>query len=204
MLRPILSAALVLLAACGDDGGGTGNPDIDAPAGGGSDDAGIDSSMPDTPGPAFTVTSPAIMEGGTFPLAAVCVNKGGADKSPELVFSNPPPGTMSYAVVLTDLTNMLVHCAIYDIPATATGLVADVDKVYAPPDAPGAHQTLSISNQRGYAGPCPPSAHMYQFKVYALPTAVLPMSSQSTSKEQVVMKVATNLGTATLTTTFTP
>ena len=204
-MRLHLIAPLILLIGCGDDGG-TGNPDIDAP-GGGSDDAGIDSSTPDTPGPAFTVTSPTITEGGAIPLTHVCANRGGADKSPQLVFANPPAGTMAYAVVLTDLTNQLVHCAIYDIPntgTTATGLAADIDKVYAPPDAPGAHQTLAISNQRGYAGPCPSTAHMYQFKVYALADATLPMSNMATSKEQVVMKAATNLGTATLTATFTP
>ncbi len=201
-MRPHLIAPLLLLIGCGDDGGGTGNPDIDAAVADG--DAGIDSSTPDTPGPAFTLTSPTITEGGAIPLTHVCVNRGGADKSPELVFANPPAGTMSYAVVLTDLTNGLVHCALYDLPATATGLMADIDKVYAPPDAPGAHQAVAISNQRGYAGPCPSSAHMYQFKVYALPTAVLPMSNQNTTKEQVVMKVGSNLGSATLTATFTP
>jgi phosphatidylethanolamine-binding protein (PEBP) family uncharacterized protein len=57
---------------------------------------------------------------------------------------------------------------------------------------------------RGYNGPCPPSAHTYQFKVYALSTATLPGGTMSTTKEQVVTSSATNLGTATLTATFTP
>jgi phosphatidylethanolamine-binding protein (PEBP) family uncharacterized protein len=57
---------------------------------------------------------------------------------------------------------------------------------------------------RGYAGPCPPNAHMYQFKVYALATAALPNATMGTTKDQVVTTAATNLGTATLTGTFTP
>lgn len=124
--------------------------------------------------------------------------------SPPLAFTNPPAGTMSYAITFTDLTNGLVHSAIYDIPGSATGLVGDVDKVYAPPDAPGAHQPNNYSGTRGYAGPCPPNAHMYQLKIFALSTASLPGSTMATTKEQVVTAAATNLGTATLTGTFTP
>lgn len=88
--------------------------------------------------------------------------------------------------------------------ATATGLPQDVDKVYAPPDVSGAHQTNNYSNTRGYAGPCPPNAHMYQFKVYALATATPPGATMNTTKDQLVTILATNLGTATLTGTFTP
>jgi len=44
---------------------------------------------------------------------------------------------------------------------------------------------------------------MYQFKVYALATP-LAATSMSTTKEQIVAAAATNLGTATLTATFTP
>ena len=54
---------------------------------------------------------------------------------------------------------------------------------------PGAHQTQNISNVRGYGGPCPPNAHMYQFKVYALGTATLTGATMGTTKEQVVTSV---------------
>lgn len=106
--------------------------------------------------------------------------------------------------MFTDLSNGLVHSAIYDVPGTATGLPADIDKVYAPPDVPGAHQPNAYTNMRGYAGPCPSTPHMYQFKVYALATATLPNAMMNTTKDQVVTLAATNLGTATLTGTFTP
>jgi hypothetical protein len=190
-----LLAALVLVG-CGGDGG-TG---IDAPAGGIDAPAAIDAPS----GGAFTVTSMAYADGGAIPAAQACASKGGMDLSPQLTFANPPAGTLSYAVTLTDLTNALVHAAIYDVPLSAGGLPTDVDKVYAPPDVPGAHQTNNYSGTRGYAGPCPPAAHMYQFKVYALSTPTLTGATMTTTKDQVVTMAATNLGTATLTGTFTP
>lgn len=193
--------ALALLAGCGGDDSGV----ITDAAGSASTDA------PDLPKdasivPVFAVTSPTITEGGEIPPAHVCTNKGGMNQSPELVFANVPSGTMSFAVVLTDLSNNLVHSAIYDIAGTAPGLPADVDKVYAPPDVPGAHQTVSYQMAvRGYNGPCPPNEHMYQFKIYALGTATLDGATMDTTKEEVVSTAtAANLGTATLTATFTP
>jgi Raf kinase inhibitor-like YbhB/YbcL family protein len=174
---------------------------IDAAAG--SADAEVEVDAP--PSGTFALTSPTITDGGVIPPAHVCANKGGMNQSPELAFANVPAGTMSFAVVLTDLSNGLVHSAIYDIAGTATGLPADVDKVYAPPDVAGAHQTNNYSGQRGYAGPCPPNAHMYQFKVYALGTATLDGATMGTTKDEVVSTAsAANLGTATLTATFTP
>jgi Raf kinase inhibitor-like YbhB/YbcL family protein len=187
------------IACGGDDTSQTIDGAIDSPGSGGAD-AAIDSPA----GSAFTLTSPTITNGGTIPLTHVCANKGGTNQSPQLVFANVPANTTSFAVVLTDLSVPLVHTAIYDIPSTATGLPADVDKVYAPADVPSAHQTASYQPAvRGYNGPCPPSTHTYEFKVYAL-AAPLSGTSMSTTKEQIVSAAATNLGTATLTATFTP
>ena len=159
----------------------------------------------DGPSPLFTLTSPAYSDGGTFPLSGACTAKGGQNESPQLVFTNVPAGTQSFAVVLTDMSNGLVHCAIYDVPGTTTGLPGNVDKIYAPVAVPGAHQTNNYAGTRGYAGPCPPNAHTYQFKAYALATATLPNSTMATTKDQVVSTAtSSNLGTATLTATFTP
>ncbi len=175
-------------------------------------DAATDSSVsdllvydePGIPG-TFTLTSPTITEGGAIPLTHVCASKGGQNQSPQLVFTNVPQGTQSFAVVLTDLSISLVHCAIYDVPGSASGLPANVDVGYSPTAVAGAHQTLNISGARGYAGPCPPNAHTYQFKVYALATAALPNEMMSTTKDMVASTAsASNLGTATLTATFTP
>lgn len=193
---------LLLLAACGDDGGSSitadaPSGDVDAATSG---DAGTDA----PPAGTMTLTSTAYAEGGVIPSAQACVGKGGMNKSPPLAFGGAPAGTQSFAVVLTDKTNNLVHSAIYDIPAATLALPADVDKVYAPPDVAGAHQTASYSGLRGYDGPCPPNTHTYQLKLYALSTATVPGATMATTKEQLVTLLATNLGSATLTATFTP
>lgn len=181
-MRSALFVGVLALAACGDDGGSPGTADagIDSPGSDASTDATIDA-----PAAAFTLTSPTITEGMPFPVAHMC---DGANTSPALNWTNPPAGTMSFAVVLTDKTNGLIHSMIYDIPATLTGLPADVDKVYAPPDVPGAHQTTAYPTQnppRGYLGPCPSmadAAHTYEFMLYAINATTLPGSMMNTGR----------------------
>ncbi|MFN0249184.1 MAG: YbhB/YbcL family Raf kinase inhibitor-like protein [Kofleriaceae bacterium] len=163
----------------------------------------------DAPARTFTLTSPTISNGGVIPLTHVCMSQGGMNLSPALDWTDPPAGTMSFAVVFTDIFNSaqpFLHSVIYDIPATNTGLPADVEKVYAPTDVPGAHQTLGYNNAtRGYLGPCPNVMHTYEFAVYALPTASLPGATMSTTLASAsTMIKANNLGVATLTGTHTP
>ena len=192
---------LLLLVGCSDDGGSSGladaPPGIDAA--GGSDGA-VDA----PPSGTLTITSTAYTNNGTIPPAQACLNKGGMNLSPPLVFANPGAGTLSYAVVLTDLTNGLVHSAIYDIPVAAGGLPGNVDVGYQPANVPMAHQTANYSGTRAYAGPCPPSAHMYQLKLYAVPSATVTGATMTTTKEQLVALLGAQLPTATLTGTFTP
>lgn len=194
LLAPAVVAAL--LSAC--DSGST------PPVG---NDAGLDASLDagvDGSSLTFTLTSPTVTEGGVIPLAHVCARDSGLNQSPALMWANPPVGTKSFAIVFTDKNNSLVHSAIYDIPATLTMIPADVDKVYEPPDVPGAHQPLAYSNIRGYAGPCPDTLHKYEQKIYALATATVPNATMATTRAQLVAALATNLGTATLTASYTP
>ncbi len=196
---------LLLLVGCGDDGGSSIQADaasLDAPGGG-------DGSVDAPPSSAFALTSPTIIEGGVIPLTHVCTNQGGMNLSPMLAWTNPPAGTMSYAIVFKDIFNPqspFLHSVIYDIPSSATGLPADVDKVYAPPDVAGAHQTLGYNGTtRGYLGPCPGVKHTYELAVYALPTATLTGATMNTSlANAAAMIVANNLGVAKLTGTHTP
>ena len=94
----------------------------------------------------LTLTSPAFVAGGAIPAANTC---SGVNTSPQLTWTGAPSGTLSFAVVLTDLslTPHLVHWVIYDIPAGATGLPADVENAYAPANVPGAHQAVSVQAQ---------------------------------------------------------
>lgn len=164
---------------------------------------GIDAAGDAAPG-ALVLTSPDLAPGGTFPIEHTC---DGANTSPALAWTGDAMGAQSYAVVLTDTTNMLVHWVIYDIPAETTSLPAAVQKTYAPTNVPGAHQTTSFNTAvRGYLGPCPPpndSAHVYEFAVYALDVAMLPGTSMITTRQQAVPLIEEHqIAKATLTATY--
>jgi len=144
--------------------------------------------------PGLDVTSTAFNDGTTIPTANTC---DGANTSPDLAWATGPCNAMSFAVVLTDKTINLVHSVIYDIPVDLRDLPADVDKVYAPPDVPGAHQTktLGAGNPFGYSGPCPPvndGAHTYEFAIYALDVATLPGATMNTTKEDATLSIETH------------
>lgn len=206
-MRSALFVCVLALGACGDDGGSSGTADagIDSAVIDGSIDGAIDSPS----GGAFSLTSPTVTAGAAIPLTHVCATHGGMNLSPQLAWTNPPAGTMSFAIVFTDIFNTsqpFVHSVIYDIPAGLTGLPADVEKAYAPTDVAGAHQTLGYNNTtRGYLGPCPDAMHTYEFALYALPTTTLPGSSMGTSRTAAVTAILANdLAVTKLTGTFTP
>jgi Raf kinase inhibitor-like YbhB/YbcL family protein len=157
----------------------------------------------DAPGVTLGLTSTAFVEGGAIPVVDTCK---GVNTSPDLAWTGAPSGTKSFAVVLTDLSISLVHWVIYDIPATATGLPAAVENVYAPGNVADAHQTVSVHSPIvGYYGPCPPAVHMYQFAVYALDVAPLPGATATTARPEAVAAIQSHrLGSGTLTGTFTP
>jgi hypothetical protein len=108
-----------------------------------------------------------------------------ADDSPDLSWSGAP-AAKSFAVVFTDQTNNLIHWAIWDIPANASGLPTAVQKAANPANVPGAQQVTSYDGATfGYLGPCPPVTHTYQFVVYALDVATLPGLSTSSKRSEV-------------------
>lgn len=200
------SCVAFALLACGDDGG---SPASDAARDASASDAPALDAMPLDATGTFTLTSSTITEGGVIPLTHVCTAQGGMNLSPALAWTAAPAGAQSFAVVFTDISSPqqpFLHSAIYDIPASATDLPADVEKAYAPTDVPGAHQTLGYNGTtRGYLGPCPPTMHTYEFAVYALPTATLTGATMSTSLASAVTMIkANNLGVAKLTGTHTP
>lgn len=191
---------LVLLAACG---GGDSPADPDGPAvipdGPGETDG---PTTPDGPAGALSVTSTAFAEGTTIPMEHTC---NGNNTSPPLVWTGAPGGTLSFAMVLTDKTpNDFIHSVIYDIPANRLELPADIDKVFEPPDVPGAKQTKSFNNgPLGYRGPCPPSLHTYEFAVYALDIAALPnLTNNSTAAAGLAQILMHDIAVAKLTGTY--
>jgi len=171
---------LVAVVGCGGDG----SSGVDAPTIP-FDGAPIDVAI-DTPTGAFAITSPTLVEGAAFDVANTC---DGANTSPQLDWIGVPANTLSLAIVFTDKANGLIHSVIYDIPANLTGLPADVEKVFAPTDVVGAHQTRTLggAGARGYFGPCPnpqDGPHTYEFALYALDVAILPGATMATTQAQ--------------------
>ncbi len=193
-MRQLLPCVVLFAIGCGGDSpAGVDAPSIDGP--GQNDGPTADTAMG-----TFAITSTAFAEGGTFPTDNTC---DGTNVSPQLDWTDAPAGAMSFAVVLTDksLSPPLVHSVIYDIPMSATGLPADVDKVFAPPDVAGAHQTRTF-NGFGYSGPCPPvnqGAHDYELAVHALDVATLPGADMNTTRDTAVQTIAQHdMGSAVL------
>ncbi len=124
---------------------------------------------------AFSLTSPAFAANSAIPKQHSCE---GANRSPELRWSDAPAGTKAFALVVDDPdapAGTWVHWVLYDLPDDATTLPEGV-----PADAAvrgGTHGTNS-SRKLGYGGPCPPPGklHHYVFKLYALgaPTTLKP------------------------------
>jgi Raf kinase inhibitor-like YbhB/YbcL family protein len=96
----------------------------------------------------------------------------GAGMSPELVWSAPPPGTQSYALVVIDrdaLLGSFVHWILYDLSPQMRELPEGFSKQRYLPD--GVRQGQNSYNEIGYVTPCPPwGTHRYVFVLYALDT----------------------------------
>lgn len=208
----LFAVAVAVAAGCSDDGNNM--PDasgpvdalgsvFDAPGSGIDGPTGDSAPGRDASPGVFTLSSTAIVDGGTFPIEHTCQ---GPNISPPLQWSNPPADALSYAIVFTDLSNGLIHSVIWDIPENLSSLPIDVDKVYEPNDVPGAKQTLAYNpNVRGYLGPCPPNEHTYQFEIYAIGVATLPgVDFDSTRQDLVEALSGQVLETAHLTASHDP
>lgn len=122
----------------------------------------------------FTVTSPDVRDGGTFPARAWADSFGcsGGNQPVRLSFSGAPAGTRSYAVTMFDKDaptgSGFWHWLTWDIPAGTTALGTE------PPA--GSVSGTDDAGMTGYLGPCPPSGdivHRYEITVYALDTPSL-------------------------------
>ena len=131
---------------------------------------------------AFTLTSPDLAS-GTFSNMFVLNGFGctGGNVSPELRWSNVPPGTQSLALQVYDADaptgSGFWHWAVYNIPPTATGLAqgAGNSPLTLPPGAFGGNTDFMDTGATGvngnYGGPCPPAGdrpHRYTFTLFAL------------------------------------
>lgn len=130
----------------------------------------------------FKLTSPDLAS-GTFSNMFVLNGFGctGGNVSPELRWSNVPPGTQSLALQVYDADaptgSGFWHWAVYNIPPTATGLAQGAGNSPAtlPSGAFGGNTDFMDTGATGlngnYGGPCPPvgdKPHRYTFTLFAL------------------------------------
>lgn len=153
---------------------------------------------------AFTLSSSAFIHGGAIPSRHTCQ---GEDVSPALAWSDPPPGTVTYVLIVDDpdapdpaAPRMTwVHWVLLNIPA-ATRTLPEGAHGQSLPEA-----TVVGSNdwrKRAWGGPCPPvGKHRYFFKLYAL-DVTLPLSPVATKADVEAAMVGHILGQATLMGTY--
>ena len=115
------------------------------------------------------ITSPAFANGEAIPAIYSC---DGNNTSPALNWTEPPAGTKSFVLIMTDpdAGGTWFHWVIYNIPASSRGLPESV-----PTDGELSDGTLQGRNSggtNGYQGPCPPAQHRYFFTLYALDTTL--------------------------------
>lgn len=136
----------------------------------------------------LTLTSPGFVNGGTYPAAQVASGFGcaGPNISPALNWSGVPAGTRSLVLTKYDpdapTGSGFWHWAVFNIPATATGLAQGAGNPGGTlPE--GAAQLNNEGGQPGFVGACPPvgdAPHRYVYTLYALnstldlPTTVSP------------------------------
>lgn len=114
------------------------------------------------------ISSPAFQEGDTIPTKYTCQ---GQDVSPPLVWSDPPVGTQSFALIVDDPDapgGVFTHWVLFNIPPDSCELPEAVPTQAEFPS--GALQGKNDFGKTGYGGPCPPPGrpHRYQFTLYAL------------------------------------
>jgi Raf kinase inhibitor-like YbhB/YbcL family protein len=113
------------------------------------------------------LTSTAFSNNASIPVKYSCK---GEDLSPALIWTDPPAGTRSFALIMDDPDAPMgtwVHWVLFNLPATARDLPEGMP--VTPKLKDGSTQGTTSARSVGYHGPCPPSGtHRYYFKLYAL------------------------------------
>ncbi|MHB1173012.1 MAG: YbhB/YbcL family Raf kinase inhibitor-like protein [Lacisediminihabitans sp.] len=139
--------------------------------------------------PAFELTSPEFVSGGSLPLwvRSGIAGAGGEDRSPTLHWSGAPAGTKSYALTVYDpdapTGSGWWHWAVYNLPATTTSLPADAGNPEAQLLPEGAITLPNEIRLERYLGAAPPPGngeHRYFFTVSALDVESLEIPAGST------------------------
>jgi Raf kinase inhibitor-like YbhB/YbcL family protein len=119
----------------------------------------------------FSLRSSSFEHQGSIPAKHTCQ---GDEAAPPLAWSDPPAGTVSFALIVDDpdapdprAPKMTwVHWVVYNLPASARALPEGATAAELPP---GAREGINDFRNAGYGGPCPPvGRHRYVHKLYAL------------------------------------
>src|SRR5262249_10841888 len=120
---------------------------------------------------ALKIRSAAFTHEHEIPARYTCE---GEDVSPPLAWSDAPPGTKSFALIVDDPDapdpkaprRTWVHWVLYDIPSTSTALPETAGGAGVPP---GTRVGTNGGGGAAWGGRCPPiGRHRYVFKLYAL------------------------------------
>jgi phosphatidylethanolamine-binding protein (PEBP) family uncharacterized protein len=134
-----------------------------------------------------------------FPKENIGTGLGGSNKSPEFDWTAGVSGTQSYAIVMQDLTNIsggkpLVHWVMWNIPGATRMLPAGLETTAMPSVPAGSSQRSFSGNGYQGSGKC---GNVYEFTLYALPTASFTPSAATTTAVRDGL-AATNAPSATL------
>ncbi|GGP21297.1 YbhB/YbcL family Raf kinase inhibitor-like protein [Silvimonas iriomotensis] len=160
----------------------------------------------------FTVTSHDVTSGATLSQKHVAYGEGckGQNISPDLAWNNPPAGTQSFAIVVSDPdapgARTWFHWVLFDIPASVNNVAAAAGEYNSKTLPAGAVQGRNSDYSFSYTGACPPAGdkpHHYHFTVYALKSAKLGADASNSSPDNLVDKIkAQALGSAEVMATF--
>jgi Raf kinase inhibitor-like YbhB/YbcL family protein len=124
----------------------------------------------------FTLTSPAFEHGAPIPEK----HRGrlfGANISPALSWTQPPPGTAELVLIVQDpdvpFGKPAVHALTLGIDPALSGIPENA--LASPSPVPGIRHGKGAMGKRGWAGPLPPRSHgphTYVFQLFALDQAV--------------------------------
>ena len=116
----------------------------------------------------FELRTSSFAPGGFIPRRFTC---DASDVSPALLWTEPPPGTKSFALIEDDPdapSGTFVHWLAYDLAASSRRLPEAMPKDDQMPG--GGRQGINGFSRTGYSGPCPPPGrpHRYFIRLYAL------------------------------------
>ncbi len=132
--------------------------------------------------------------------------------SPHLRWGVVPSGTVSYAIIMDDISagqgNGWIHWNVFNIPKNVTSFEEGWSSTHGNANSDGIQQNTAQGNGvpvNQYVGPWPPSdTHTYQIKIYALNIGILENNIGTQNTVSFESTHGTNiLGSTTLTFTFT-